>query len=176
MGTIVDTSTLISLAKIGVLEILKKLKGHLSVPDSVYEEAVTVGEEKGLADATVIKNFISNHNIKVFTVKQDSINRLRQITNKTLTKGDEAVIALAIQESAKEVITNDDGLGRIAMSMGYKVIASPDLLFAGLKSGLIDYKNYESFLKNLVIENRITSAIAEIYIMEGGICQRLKSL
>ena len=46
MGTIVDTSTLISLAKIGVLEILKKLKGHLSVPDSVYEEAVTVGEEK----------------------------------------------------------------------------------------------------------------------------------
>jgi predicted nucleic acid-binding protein len=78
------------------------------------------------------------------------------------------VIAIALQEKASDVITNDDGLGRIAFSMGLRVGGSPDLLLEGVKSKIINSEDYKFLLRSLVIENRITSAIAELYFMEGG--------
>ncbi len=92
---------------------------------------------------------------------------MRSKISKTLAQGDEAVMALASQIKAREIITNDDGLGRMAMSMGFRVNASSDLLFEGLRTNIVNIKNYENFLRSLVLENRITSVIAEFYIMEG---------
>lgn len=47
MKTVIDTSTLISLAKISYLELIPKLKIDVVIPDEVYREAVIRGEEKG---------------------------------------------------------------------------------------------------------------------------------
>jgi predicted nucleic acid-binding protein len=58
--TVIDTSTLISLARISYLELLPKLRKSVVLPHEVYEEAVIKGEEKGIADAIVIKGFIKN--------------------------------------------------------------------------------------------------------------------
>ena len=167
MKTVIDTSTLISLAKINFLEILKKLKKEILIPETVYGEAVLKGEEKSLTDATVIKNFIKDNNFRHIAVKESSLNLIKEKVSKNLTAGDEAVIAAATQEKILEIITNDDGLGKIAASLGIKVSASPDLLLEGLRSKIMKFNDYEFFLKNLVLENRITSAIAEFYSMEG---------
>jgi predicted nucleic acid-binding protein len=144
MKTIVDTSTLISLAKITSLELLRKLKRNIFIPESVYQEAVIKGEEKALTDAAVIKNFIKNSNLKIHAVKSHYSELSRSKINKTLAQGDEAVLALAFQIKAKEIITNDDGLGRIALSMGFRVNASPDLLLEGLSTNIVNLKDYEN--------------------------------
>lgn len=71
MKIIVDTSVLISLAKIGRLEILARKTDNLTIPEAVYEEAVVEGEKKDIPDATIIKMFIAGHNIPVAKVQRD---------------------------------------------------------------------------------------------------------
>jgi predicted nucleic acid-binding protein len=167
MKSIVDTSTLISLAKIAYLELIPTLRKDVSVPYEIYEEAVLKGEEKGFADATVIKNSIEKHRIKMVHVKAHSITALRKKVNKVLTKGDEAVLSLAIQEKAREIVTDDDGLGKLAMALGFDVRATPDLLMEGLKKNRLSIEDFEVFIRGLVIEYQLSSAVAELYILEG---------
>lgn len=167
MNSIIDTSTLISLARIGYLEIIPRLKIDVVLPDDVYEEAVIKGEERGIADATVIKNFITNHKIKVIHTERSQIKVVRQKLKKILAKGDESVLSLAIKAKAKEVITNDDGLGKIAMALGFAVNGTPDLLMKGLRERVLDFREFEALVRGLVIENRLSSVIAELYLLEG---------
>src|SRR4030067_2712310 len=103
MKSIIDTSTLISLARIAYLELISMLRTDVSIPDEIYEEAVLKGEKKGFADATVIKTFIENHRIKIVHVEKHSIIALRKKVSKILAKGDESVLSLALQEKAKEI-------------------------------------------------------------------------
>jgi len=115
----------------------------------------------------VIKKFIESHQIKILGVKIRYITALRKKMNRILTKGDEAVLSLALQEKAKEIMANDDGLGKIAMALGFNVKATPDLLMEGLRENLLSFQDLEVFMRGLVIENRLRSVIAELYIVEG---------
>ena len=163
----IDTSTLISLARIDYLELIPILRADVTVPVEIYEEAVLKGEEKGFADATVIKKFTERHRIKILGVKIRYITALRKKIDRILTKGDEAVLSLALQEKAKEIMADDDGLGKIAMALGFNVKATPDLLMEGLKGNVLSLQDFEIFIKGLVIANRLSSAVAELYILEG---------
>ena len=167
MKSIIDTSTLISLAKIAYLELIPTLRTDVSVPYEIYEEAVSEGEKKGFADATVIKHFIEKQRIRVARVKISSGAALRKKSNKILTKGDESVLSLATQERANEIMTNDDGLGKLAMALGFEVKATPDLLMEALKKNRLSIQDFEIFIKGLVIENRLSSVVAELYVLEG---------
>ena len=167
MESVIDTSTLISLARINHLELILMLRADVALPEEIYEEAVLKGAEKGFADATVIKKFIERHRIKILSVKTRYITALRKKTNRILTKGDEAVLSLAQQAGAKEIMADDDGLGKIAMALGFNVKSTPDLLMEGLKKNALSLQDFEIFMRGLVIENRLSSAIAELYILEG---------
>jgi len=92
---------------------------------------------------------------------------LRRQINRNLAKGDEAVLLLALSVGAKEVLTNDDGLGKIAMGIGFRVIATPDLLMEALREKVMNIQDFEIFVRGLVVENRVSSALAELYLMEG---------
>jgi len=168
MKCVIDTSTLISLARINCLEIIDTLKINVVLPQKVYYEAVVIGEEKGFADATVIKSFIKRYNkIKIVEVKTIHINALRKEINKVLSAGDEAVLALAVKEKEMGVITNDDGLGKIALALGFDVIATPDLLIRGLRKNILKRNEFENYMRGLVVENRLSSVVAELYLMEA---------
>lgn len=167
MKTIIDTSTLISLARISYLELISKLRREAVIPDAVYEEAVVRGQEKGIADAIVIKSFIDRHGIKVANTESSYIKNLRKKLNRVLAKGDEMVLSLAIKEKAKEILTDDDGLGRIARGLGFGVTASADLLIEGLRARMLSGQEFEVLIRGLVIENRLSSVVAELYLLEG---------
>lgn len=167
MKTVIDTSTLISLAKISYLELIPKLKIDVVIPDEVYREAVIRGEEKGIADAIVIKRFINSYKLKVVNIESKYIKALRQRLNKVLTKGDEAVLSLAVKEKAKAIVTNDDGLGKIAMALGFCVNATPDLLIEGLRENVLDFPEFEALIRGLAVENRLSSVVGELYLVEG---------
>lgn len=167
MKVIVDTSTLISLARIGELHRLVTMRKRLVVPQLVYQEAVVEGERRGIADATVIKGYFSNHSIKVEKADKVSWNKLRRKLGKVVEEGDHAVLALGMQEKAYEIITDDVGLAKIALSLGFKVTASSDLLLEALKNNDIGFDEFENDIRNLVVENRLSSRVAEIYIIEG---------
>ena len=167
MKSIIDTSILISLAKIAYLELIPTLRIDVSIPYEIYEEAVLEGEKKGFADATVIKTFIETHRMKIVHVEKHSITALRKRVSKILTKGDESVLSLGLQEKAKEIMTDDDGLGKLGMALGFDVKATPDLLMEGLKKNRLSVEDFEIFVRGLVVENRLSSATAELYVLEG---------
>lgn len=48
-----------------------------------------------------------------------------------------------MQEEVEVLITDDEGLGKIAMTLGFKVMASPDLLLQSLKEGFIGFTEFE---------------------------------
>ena len=143
------------------------LRTDAVIPHQVYEEAVIKGEEKGFADATVIRRFLEKYQVQVAAIKTDSVTALRKKVSKSLTEGDEAVLSLAIQEKAKEIVADDDGLGKIALALGFDVKASPDLLVEGLRKNRLSHEDFEVLIRELVIENRLSSAVAELYILEG---------
>ena len=72
-----------------------------------------------------------------------------------------------MQEKANEIISNDDGLGKLAMALGFGVKATPDLLMEALERNRLSIEDFEIFIKGLVIENRLSSAVAELYVLEG---------
>ena len=125
------------------------------------------GEKKGFADATVIKHFIEKQRTRITRVKIPSRAALRKKSNKILTRGDESVLSLAMQERANEIMTTADGLGKLAMALGFEVQATPDLLMEALKKSRLSIQDLEIFIKGLVIENRLSSAVAELYVLEG---------
>ena len=51
--------------------------------------------------------------------------------------------------------------------LGFRVIATPDLLMEALKEKVVDIQEFEIFVRGLAVENRISSALAELYLMEG---------
>lgn len=142
MKVVIDASTFISLAKINNLHILLNLKSTLLMPDEIYEEAVIAGERKKIPDATAIKQFVGSNNIKTMKARDKSSRDLFSVLRRRLSKGDCAVIALSVQEGAEAVITDDEGLGKIAFTLGFKVIASPDLLLQSFKEGFIGFNEF----------------------------------
>ncbi len=165
--TVIDTSILISLAKINCLEIILNLKSELSIPEEVYGESVFEGEKRDLPDATLIKSFITGNNIRIVKVKSSTIKTLTSKIKKILPQGDKAVLSLALQEKTTEIITDDEGLSKIALSLGFRVSASPDLLLQSLKKGFVRFQEFEKHIRNLVLENRLGSVVAELYIVEA---------
>lgn len=167
MKIVIDTSALISLAKTNNLHMLLNLKGELFIPYEVYEEAVLAGERKNIPDATAIKKFVEDNGIQTVIVKDYFIRKLFSMLKKQLTKGDSAVLALSEQEGAEVLIADDEGLGKIAITLDFKVMASPDLLLQSLKAGSVGFKEFEKNIRLLVIENRLSPVVAELYMMEG---------
>ena len=85
-----------------------------------------------------------------------------------LASGDHAVVALGLQEAAQEILNDDEGLAKVAIAMGLRATASADLLVEALTRGELDRGAFDSAMRGLVLENRISARLAEIYIVEGA--------
>jgi hypothetical protein len=53
------------------------------------------------------------------------------------------------------------------MVLGLDVKAAPDLLMEGLEKNRLSIKDFEILVRGLVIENRLSSAAGELYVLEG---------
>jgi predicted nucleic acid-binding protein len=110
-----DSSTLIHLAGIGRLEILKEFYHKILIPPAVFKEVV----EEGLSrhgDAEV-KEAINAGWIKVITPNNDSVVRLLQ---RELHKGEAETIALAIEKHADVVFLDEFEARRVANIYGLR--------------------------------------------------------
>ena len=93
MTSVADTSTLISLAKIHSLDILKQSGRTVLVPEIVYEEAVIAGERRGHPDALTIKQLFHTGILQPRTVRKRASESLKAKLGRMLASGDHAVVA-----------------------------------------------------------------------------------
>ncbi|MBI4378672.1 MAG: DUF3368 domain-containing protein [Nitrospinae bacterium] len=129
MNTVCDSSTLIALAKIGHLNILKKIVKNLIIPPSVYEEVVIKGAGKS-GSAEIRK-------AKWIEKKEVSDRELVVRLNTILHYGESEAIALAKEIKAGLIILDDDKARKVAISEGLRVTGLLILLIWAKEKGAI---------------------------------------
>ncbi len=115
---IIDTSSLIALGSINLLQILCKIYKEVVVPESVIKE-------------------FGNLSLSCLSIRKVESNLLKLlITDLNLGKGEADVIALASQTGIK-VIIDDLKARRAAENMGLKLTGTIGVLLKAERSGLI---------------------------------------
>lgn len=168
MTIVSNASTLVSLSKINELDLLKLLKNEVVIPLYVYEESVIEGKRKNKQDAYIIDKYFVDGTLQKKDVMKKSWDDVKRILSRELNRGDHDVLALAIQLNAKEILTDDDGLSKAAIVLGLTPVSSPDILLKALIKRVISLEKYELLIRSLVLENRLSERIAQLYIIKGG--------
>jgi predicted nucleic acid-binding protein len=115
---IADTSSLIALERINLLQILCKIYKEVIIPESVIKE-------------------FGNLSLSCLSIRKVESNLLKLlITDLNLGKGEADVIALASQTGLK-VIIDDSKARRVAENMGLKVTGTIGILIKAERAGLI---------------------------------------
>lgn len=129
MIVVSDTTPLISLLKIGRLELLENLFGYVLIPQAVYRE-LTVDERFKL-EAEQIKD---KKYIEVCTASdENSVSILKRATG--LDQGESEAIVLTDEVKA-DLLLMDEAKGRkVSNEMGFKIMGTIGILMAAYKEG-----------------------------------------
>jgi len=125
-----DSSPLISLARIGRLELLQGLFGEVFIPQAVYAETVVVGREKGSAKQAVsaavwIKTVIVRNSQAVVALLSE------------LDQGEAETIVLAQELNAEWVLMDEKAGRRKLTEMGINKIGTLGILLRAKSAGLL---------------------------------------
>lgn len=104
-----DSSSLILLAKVGLLGHLSIYADKVLIPTAVFNEAVVAGKQGGKEDAFIIEREIEKNVIDVSKVKDNKLVE-RLLENFRIELGEAEAIALSIEKNAL-FLTIDDREG-----------------------------------------------------------------
>jgi predicted nucleic acid-binding protein len=125
-----DSSSLISLARIGKLDLLRRLYGELVIPQAVWNEVTVKGA--GQAGAEELKSAAW---IKTVTVANDELVLALQ---RDLDAGEAEAIALALEKKA-DLLLMDERLGReTAQYFGLRYIGLLGILTEAKHKGEVE--------------------------------------
>ena len=157
MKAIIDSSTLISLAKIDALWVFNEMECEMICPDEVYRECVVMGSLNGRVDAVQIKRLFDEKTVSAKTVEvKERIPGLSTV--------DCMVLALAVQEKPGIVFANDTKLARRIELAGFDARGSPDILLRMKRKGILDDKGYSSLIKLVGTKMRLSASNVEKYL------------
>lgn len=158
---VIDSSTLISFAKMRKLDLLKLLKTKLITIKEVYEECVERGVDLGFYDALKIK--------QAFNEKTITIEDLAHYENFSgVSKVDSKIISLA-KEKKDQLLVDDVKLGRRAKAEDIEVRNTPDILLHLTKTKRLTKKEFRELLQKLVQNKRMPEITKNSYERAGGL-------
>ncbi len=124
-----NSSTLIALATIGRLALLRSLFGEIAIPEAVYEEVVIQGQgepgSREVADAEWIRTVRVEDRLAVSLLQE------------SLDKGESEAIVLGQELSARYVLLDDELARRKADLIGLSVAGTFAVLLMAKGAGLI---------------------------------------
>ncbi len=110
MALVLNSTPLIYLAKVNVLELLEKLPEKKVIPGTVHQEVVVKGKKRGAADALLIEKVLDRRVLEVKEVKNKKfLQTLSRIPG--LYKADAEVLALAKELNATAIVDEDKARG-----------------------------------------------------------------
>lgn len=126
--TIVNTSPLFYLHRLGLLELLNKLYGHITVPGAVRKEL-----EEGHIQGEDVPQLSTFTWIEITSVSMPRY--LRLIAD--LGPGESEVLALAMNHPSALVILDDKLARRIAEMQGLRLTGTAGVLLRAKREGLV---------------------------------------
>lgn len=131
MIIISDTTPLISLLKIGRLELLNQLFGEIRIPNAVYRELISNDKYKQEADIIFQTKYIR----KVDVRDKKSVILLRRATG--LDEGESEAIILSDEVNA-DILLMDELKGRqVAKQMGLNIMGTVGILMTAFEEKLL---------------------------------------
>ncbi|MGI9016961.1 MAG: Uma2 family endonuclease [Euzebya sp.] len=149
MRVVVDSSSLISLAWSGQLDLLRVMPLEVVIPPGVYAEVVTTALDRGHADAAAIETALQGAEVAV-SASSGSV--------------DDHVVAAAAVEGL--VLTNDQVLGRRASNLGARWLRTADLVVLLHGTRAIEGARARAALIALQTAGRITTELRDAYLEE----------
>lgn len=152
---VIDSSSLISLARAGQLELLRSLPISVLVLDCVYVESVEDGRAHGHPDAAAIEHAVG------------ATTRIAGAGSDATVHGatvDDLVVSAGARHGA--VISNDQALGRRVKNLGGRWLRTADLVILAARSGQIEPMRAEGAIRALRATGRITDELCDAYIEE----------
>jgi predicted nucleic acid-binding protein len=139
-----NSTVLIYLAKIGKLNLLKKLFIEVLIPVEVFNEVVVNGKKQQHLDAFLVEGAIEEGWIKVRKIKID-----KELMEFGIDKGEAEAISLA--KSLGLAILIDQTHARIAAkTLGLKPRGTIFVLLAALRKKYLTHEEYQDSLEELV--------------------------
>ena len=136
---VADSSCLISLSRIGKLEVLHELFGKIIIPGAVYYEVVVRGEGRIGAEDVKKAEWIKKHKVQnALAVRAFKVN---------LGAGESEAIALASESKADFLILDDFKARQTAEELSLEVIGTVAVLQKAEEKRIID--NLQSVLQDL---------------------------
>lgn len=120
MILVLDSSALITLARIGRLHVLSQLADEVHIPDAVYQEIVVHGQGRPGSAAVHEATWIVRHHV----IDQATVDQL----SARLGRGEAEAIVLAQELNADALILDDSTARKTATSMGRRIIGLLGLL------------------------------------------------
>jgi hypothetical protein len=129
MSIVSNASSLINLARIGKLDLLRQIYGELVIPEAVWREVVIEGEGQSGADEIKTATWVKTQPV----TNRQLVQALRQ----ELDAGEAKAIVLALETEA-ELLLMDERLGReTARHLGLRYTGLIGVLIEAKHKGLI---------------------------------------
>ena len=147
MRAVIDSSSWISLARAGLLDLLRAVAVEPVLLDVVHAEIVDEGRRGGHPDTAALTAAVAGVRV-------------------TTTTGRERAVDARVLDAAQDIgvlIANDLALGRRARSLGVAWIRSADVILLAVRSGSVSSREGLDGLRALEDTGRITSELAEAY-------------
>ncbi|MHA1270589.1 MAG: hypothetical protein ACTSPY_12425 [Candidatus Helarchaeota archaeon] len=153
---ILDSCSLIYLAKINNLQILTDISDELYIDKEVFNESVVSGKKYGYRDSYILERFIED-NIKI------SFEDISKEFHYFGARGEASTFLLGKDGIC---ITSDKKAYQKMLRRGSKVIKIEDLLYIYFKKQKIQYKEFIQILEDLLNINAISPEKFYILIKE----------
>lgn len=146
---IIDSSSLISLARSGLLSLLARLPVEPAIAGVVEREAVEQGLARGYADAAAIESAVAS---------------FPRVATKGAVSADAEVLNAA-QESGV-LVANDLALGRRAHNLGVKWLRTADLVLLLVETKAMTSREAREAISALTAAGRLTEELSAEYLEE----------
>ena len=159
MRAVVNSSPLIFLAKLGLLDLLEKLFDDVYVTEAVYHE--TVVEGAGHEEAVLIANADF---LKRVSVKNQ---RLVKFLLEMIDHGEAETIAFALENEVDLIVLDDKDARKVARGFGVRVTGTLGLLLLAKRRGFIS--QIAPYVKELRRNGfRISDEVVKRILREAG--------
>jgi predicted nucleic acid-binding protein len=141
-----DSTPLIYLGKVRLLEKIKRLLTRNIIPASVYGEVVEEGKKRGEADAFYVQKLVEEHIFEVYPVPKRSYPF---VENTALDNADKDVLTIARGLGARAIL-DDEKARTVAEIVGIPTGGSLFLLFTLVRKKIITPQEARGLIEAMI--------------------------
>ncbi len=134
---VANTSSLLFLAKLKRLDLVKSIFFHILIPKQVLEEIFSKNKPENIVIKNELREFLKEIEVK-------------QLKDFTLDKGEKAAISLCLEKNIKTFISDDKKARKIARSLEIETLGLVGIILHNLEISKITKKEALKLIEELI--------------------------